>query len=139
MPPFFDLHGDPAMDPYTILGIPSTATEAEIKRSYRMQMLQLHPDKLSPNLSEGDIANISEKFHNVKDAYEFLTSPLHLASRRLYMARMASRRAEYERREAYMRRSVGLDANGTATNYYYYAERNWFGFDLCRFYCSFLS
>ena len=107
MPPFFDVHGDPAMDPYTILGLPPTASEAEIKRSYRMQMLQLHPDKLSPTLSEGSIAAVSEKFHNVKDAYEFLVSPLHLASRRLYMAKVASRRADYERREAYLRRNGG--------------------------------
>ena len=78
-----------------------------------MQMLQLHPDKLSPNLSEADIADISEKFHNVKDAYEFLTSPLHLASRRLYMTKMASRRAEYERREAYMRRNGGTDSRSS--------------------------
>ncbi|KAL3777171.1 hypothetical protein ACHAW5_009295 [Stephanodiscus triporus] len=105
MAPFFDAHGDPTMDPYTILSLPPTATEAEIKRSYRMQMLQLHPDKLSPALSEDSIAAVSEKFHNVKDAYEFLVSPLHLTSRRMYMAKMASRRAGYERREAFLRRN----------------------------------
>lgn len=77
-------------------------------------MLQLHPDKLSPTLSEADIADISDKFHNVKDAYEFLTSPLHLASRRLYMTKMASRRAEYERREAYMRRNGGADSRSSS-------------------------
>ena len=105
MPPFFDVHGDPNMDPYTILSLPPTASEAEIKKAYRMQMLQLHPDKLSPTLGEDSIADVTEKFHNVKDAYEFLISPVHLTSRRLYMAKMASRRAEYERREAYIRRN----------------------------------
>ncbi|KAL9188654.1 hypothetical protein ACHAXT_007032 [Thalassiosira profunda] len=104
MPPFFDIHGDPTMDPYTILSLPHTASDAEIKKAYRMKMLQLHPDKLAPTLSDQSIANVTEKFHNVKDAYEFLTSPVHLTSRRLYMAKMASRRAEYERREAFMRR-----------------------------------
>ena len=116
MPPFFDVHGDPQMDPYTILSLPPTASEAEIKRSYRMQMLQLHPDKLAPTLSEQSIAAVSEKFHNVKDAYEFLISPLHLTSRRLYMARMASRRAEYERREAYIRRNGGTAADSFYSN-----------------------
>lgn len=86
------------MDPYTVLSLPPTASETEIKKAYRMQMLQLHPDKLSPTLGENSIANVTEKFHNVKDAYEFLMSPMHLTSRRLYMAKMASRRAEYERR-----------------------------------------
>ena len=107
MPPFFDVNGDPNMDPYTILSLPATASDAEIKKAYRMQMLQLHPDKLSPTLGEESIAAVTEKFHNVKDAYEFLMSPLHLTSRRLYMAKMASRRAEYERREAYLRRHGG--------------------------------
>ena len=100
MPPFFDKHGDPAMDPYTILSLPPTATETEIKKAYRMKMLQLHPDKLTPTLSEESIKEVTEKFHNVKDAYEFLLSPVYLTSRRLYMTKMASRRAEYERREA---------------------------------------
>eukprot|EP00578_Thalassiosira_sp_NH16_P008116 CAMPEP_0181107916 /NCGR_PEP_ID=MMETSP1071-20121207/17342_1 /TAXON_ID=35127 /ORGANISM="Thalassiosira sp., Strain NH16" /LENGTH=589 /DNA_ID=CAMNT_0023191465 /DNA_START=321 /DNA_END=2090 /DNA_ORIENTATION=- len=112
MPPFFDVHGDPNMDPYTILSLPPTASEVEIKKAYRMQMLQLHPDKLSPTLGEDSIAAVTEKFHNVKDAYEFLISPVHLTSRRLYMAKMASRRAEYERREAYIRRN-GPPANNT--------------------------
>lgn len=107
MAPFFDTNGDPLMDPYTILCIPSTASESEIKKAYRMQMLQLHPDKLEPTLSENSIAAVTETFHNVKDAYEFLMSPVHLTSRRLYMAKMASRRAEYERREAYIRRHGG--------------------------------
>lgn len=109
MAPFFDVHGDPLMDPYTILSLPHTASEAEIKKAYRMQMLQLHPDKLSPTLSENSIADVTEKFHNVKDAYEFLISPTHLTGRRLYQAKMASRRAEYERREAYLRRNGGAD------------------------------
>jgi curved DNA-binding protein CbpA len=111
MPSFFDVHGDPAMDPYTILSLPHTASEAEIKKAYRMQMLQLHPDKLSPTLSENSIAEVTDKFHNVKDAYEFLMSPVHLTGRRLYMAKMASRRAEYERREAFLRRNGGMGAN----------------------------
>ncbi|KAL7549865.1 hypothetical protein ACHAWF_013123 [Thalassiosira exigua] len=110
MPPFFDPNGDPQMDPYTTLSLPPTASEAEIKKAYRMQMLQLHPDKLAPTMSEDSVAAVTEKFHNVKDAYEFLISPLHLTSRRLYMAKMASRRAEYERREAFLRRNGGAAA-----------------------------
>lgn len=116
MPSFFDINGDPTMDPYTILSLPPTATEAEIKKAYRMQMLQLHPDKLSPTLGDDSIAAVTEKFHNVKDAYEFLVNPMHLASRRLYMAKMASRRADYERREAFLRRNGGKGDDYTAYN-----------------------
>ena len=97
--------GDPALSPYTVLSLPPTATETEIKKAYRAAMLQLHPDKLSPNLSEEEIAIVTEKFHNVKDAYEFLTGAQYLTARRLYMAKLASRRAEYERREAFLRRA----------------------------------
>ena len=75
-------------------------------------MLQLHPDKLSPDLSEAEIREVTEKFHNVKDAYEFLTGAQYLTARRLYMARLASERAEYERREAFLRRNKNTAVNG---------------------------
>ncbi|KAL7485781.1 hypothetical protein ACHAW6_011381 [Cyclotella cf. meneghiniana] len=115
MPSFFDERGDPALSPFTVLNLPTTATEPEIKKAYRTAMLQLHPDKLSPNLSESEIAAVTEKFHNVKDAYEFLTSPQYLTARRLYQAKMASRRAEYERREAFLRRAGSSTTTGANT------------------------
>lgn len=101
---FFDDNGDPQMDPYAVLKIQQSASETDIKKAYRTQMLQLHPDKLPPNLTSEEIAEVTAKFHTVKDAYEFLTQAQYLTARRLYMAKMASRRAEYERREAFLRR-----------------------------------
>lgn len=115
MPPFFDERGDPALSPFTVLNLPTTASEPEIKKAYRTAMLQLHPDKLSPSLSEAEIAQVTEKFHNVKDAYEFLTSPQYLTARRLYQAKLASQRAEYERREAFLRRA-GMDRTGHSSD-----------------------
>ena len=44
---------------------------------------------------------------------------MHLTGRRLYMAKMASRRAEYERREAFLRRNHG----GLGNNYSAYASQ----------------
>src|SRR6056300_324634 len=104
MTSFFDDNGDPQMDPYAVLKIQQSASETDIKKAYRTQMLQLHPDKLPPNLTSEEIAEVTAKFHTVKDAYEFLTCAQYLTARRLYMAKMASRRAEYERREAFLRR-----------------------------------
>mmetsp|Transcript_31586 Transcript_31586/g.64461 ORF Transcript_31586/g.64461 Transcript_31586/m.64461 type:complete len:654 (+) Transcript_31586:488-2449(+) len=105
MAPFFDSNGDPNLNPYTVLNLPQSASDADVKKAYRTQMLQLHPDKLSPDLTEAEIAAVTEKFHNVKDAYEFLISPQYLTARRLYQAKMASQRAEFERREAFLRRA----------------------------------
>ena len=34
-----------ALDPYKVLGVPRTATEAEIKEAYGRQMRLAHPDK----------------------------------------------------------------------------------------------
>mmetsp|Transcript_9747 Transcript_9747/g.14800 ORF Transcript_9747/g.14800 Transcript_9747/m.14800 type:complete len:606 (+) Transcript_9747:187-2004(+) len=101
---FFDANGDPQMDPYAVLKIQSNASDTDIKKAYRTQMLQLHPDKLPPNLTAEEITAVTDKFHIVKDAYEFLTNAQYLTARRLYTAKMASRRAEYERREAFLRR-----------------------------------
>jgi len=92
------------MDPHAVLKVQSNASDTDIKKAYRTQMLQLHPDKLPPNLSAEEIAAVTDKFHIVKDAYEFLTNAQYLTARRLYMTKIASRRAEYERREAFLRR-----------------------------------
>ena len=116
MPGFFDDNGDPQMDPYAVLKIKPDASEVDIKKAYRTQMLQLHPDKLPPNLNAEEIAAVTAKFHTVKDAYEFLISAQYLTARRLYAAKMASRRAEYERREAFLRRHQNSMNTSTASS-----------------------
>ena len=52
-------------DPYKILGIPQTATAAEIKRAYRKKAKEFHPDA-----SKNDT---SEEFNEVVKAYELLS------------------------------------------------------------------
>jgi DnaJ like chaperone protein len=60
-------------NPYKILGINSTATNAEIKKSYRRLMSKYHPDKLaSKNLPKEEIAKATEKTQEIKSAYEQL-------------------------------------------------------------------
>lgn len=58
-------------DAYAILGISETATPAEIKKAYRKQMSQHHPDKLlAKGLPEEMIKIATEKTQNIKAAYD---------------------------------------------------------------------
>jgi DnaJ-class molecular chaperone len=53
-------------DYYEILGVPRTASEAEIKKAYRRLARQYHPDV-------NKAANASEKFNDATQAYDMLT------------------------------------------------------------------
>src|SRR5271170_4327981 len=55
-----------ASDCYAILGVKSTASEAEIKKAYRKKALQYHPDK-NPS------ATAEETFKEINKAYETLS------------------------------------------------------------------
>jgi curved DNA-binding protein len=52
-------------DPYKILGLESSATDAEIKKAYRTLAMKYHPDK------GGD----ADKFKELAEAYDILTDP----------------------------------------------------------------
>ncbi|KAI5060333.1 hypothetical protein GOP47_0024753 [Adiantum capillus-veneris] len=51
--------------PYDILGVPSTATERDIKRAYRKLALKFHPDV-------NKAPDAQEKFLSIKNAYQVL-------------------------------------------------------------------
>ena len=54
-------------DPYTVLGVPRSADEAEIKKAYRKLAKELHPDRNKDN------PKASERFSAVTAAYDFLS------------------------------------------------------------------
>ena len=55
-----------ALDPYAVLGVPKSATEADIKKAYRARVKTLHPD-----LHPGDEVK-AEEFKRVSAAFEIL-------------------------------------------------------------------
>ena len=64
-----------AEDPYVVLGLPRTATDDDIRRTFRKLAKELHPD-----LNPGN-AGASERFKRVTAAYEILGDP---ASKQAY-------------------------------------------------------
>lgn len=58
-----------SQDLYATLGVPRTASDAEIKKAYRTLAKELHPDK-NPN-----DARIADRFKSVSAAYALLSDP----------------------------------------------------------------
>jgi len=53
-------------DPYSVLGVPKTSTDAELKKAYRTLAKKLHPD-----INSGD-EKVAERFKEVSAAYALL-------------------------------------------------------------------
>ncbi|MFN4241320.1 MAG: DnaJ C-terminal domain-containing protein [Erythrobacter cryptus] len=75
-------------DPYTILGVPRTASEADIKSAYRKLAKELHPDRNKDN------PQAAERFAEATRAYDLLSD--------------RNKRAQYDRGE--------IDAEGNPAN-----------------------
>ena len=62
-------------DAYHLLGINRNATDAEVKKAYRRQMNQHHPDKLvSKGLPQEMMDLANQKTQDIKTAYELIKS-----------------------------------------------------------------
>jgi len=60
-------------DPYAVLGVSTTATDADIKKAYRKLALKHHPDRQKPGSKGKDKA--ATQFAKISMAYEVLTDP----------------------------------------------------------------
>lgn len=58
---------------YRVLGVPSTATEAELSQAYRRQLSRHHPDKLKANgLPDSMLEHAKERTQQIIEAYELI-------------------------------------------------------------------
>lgn len=61
-------------DAYAVLGVTGSASDAEVKKSYRRLMSQHHPDKLvAKGLPEEMMVIAKEKTQKIRQAYEVIT------------------------------------------------------------------
>ena len=56
-------------DPYSVLGINSSATDEEVKKAYRRMAMKYHPDKVE-GLGEEVKRNAEAQFREINEAYE---------------------------------------------------------------------
>ncbi|KZV92107.1 DnaJ-domain-containing protein [Exidia glandulosa HHB12029] len=61
---------------YTLLNVPKSATQDEIRQAYKRESLRCHPDRLGGNATADETRRATEKFQAVADAYYVLSDPI---------------------------------------------------------------
>lgn len=67
-----------ALDPYTVLAVPRSATPAEITHAYRQKVRAQHPDTRTPG--EGAATVADEQLQRLMRAYAILRDPARRAA-----------------------------------------------------------
>ncbi|KZT65614.1 DnaJ-domain-containing protein [Daedalea quercina L-15889] len=86
---------------YDTLGIPQSASTDAVRKAYKLQALQTHPDKLPLGTPEAEIEAAKARFRDVRTAFEVLSDP-------------AKRRA-YDNGLEYLRRNVKVNVSEMQT------------------------
>ena len=60
-------------DPYSVLGLASSATDEEVKKAYRRLAMKYHPDKVA-NMGDEIKKNAEAQFREINEAYEQIKS-----------------------------------------------------------------
>lgn len=61
-------------NPYDILNIPESATEKQIKSTYRKLSLKFHPDKAKPDVAKNEtLEDLNNRYVEISKAYQALT------------------------------------------------------------------
>jgi DnaJ family protein C protein 17 len=82
---------EPDKDPFEVLGLPATATDAEITKAYRKLALKLHPDKQQQQqLPEKERERVAAKFQDIQQARSFLLDEEHRSAREAYKTKRVS-------------------------------------------------
>jgi curved DNA-binding protein CbpA len=77
-------------DPYSVLGVPPTATQAEITHAYRRHLRDYHPDRRAGDPNSG----ADERLRQILTAYAVLRDP--------------DRRAAYDRAHPARKKAVAV-------------------------------
>jgi DnaJ family protein C protein 17 len=95
---------EPDKDPYHVLGVHTTATDAEITKAYRKLALKLHPDK-QQQLPEKEKERVATEFHDIQQARSFLLDEEHRQARETYKTKRVS---QHVRKQADQAREKGM-------------------------------
>ncbi|TFY56699.1 hypothetical protein EVG20_g8831 [Dentipellis fragilis] len=60
---------------YRVLGVSRTATAEDIRKAYKQKVLETHPDKLPPDVSDRAKQRAKDKFGLVHEAFQVLGDP----------------------------------------------------------------